>query len=333
MLDVVSLTRKLVDIPSVTGQERQVGVFVRDLLRGQGWNCVDQEVTRDRFNVLAVRAKPTILLTTHMDTVPQFFPSREDEEFVYGRGACDAKGIAASMICAAQVLAEEGYEDVGLLFVVGEEIDSIGAIKARELDLECLFLINGEPTDNHLVTAHKGILHGRISVEGRAAHSAYPEQGESAIEKLIGILERLRETDFPSSSSLGSTHVNVGTIKGGSAPNVVATAAEAEILVRTVCESSRYVEVLRAAVGDDGRMEILKTSEPQAMEAVDGFPTKVVAYGTDIPVLRTLGKPLLLGPGSILEAHTAGEKISKRELADAVGLYHRLVVALRESSG
>ena len=247
----------------------------------------------------------------------------------HGRGACDAKGIAAAMICAAEALFQEDFSDLGLLFVVGEETDSIGAAKARELDLDCSFFLNGEPTDNELVIGHKGIVSARLWVDGVAAHSAYPEKGDSAIEKLIAVLSSFNEIAFPSHSRLGQSHLNVGKIKGGSAANVVPDYAEAEILIRTVSDSKLYLRLLNEAVGSRAQLEVLKTSEPQEMETVEGFPTKRVGYGTDIPLLRPLGKPLLLGPGSILEAHTADEKISKRELLEAVDLYQKLVKALR----
>ncbi len=237
MLDVIELTRKLVDVPSVPGEEGEVGEVLYTLLKERGWDCLKQEVTSDRFNVLATRGKGTILLTTHIDTVPPFVSSREDEDFVYGRGSCDAKGIAAAMICAAEALLREDFSDFGLLFVVGEETDSIGAAKAQELNLDCSYFIDGEPTDNELVTAHKGIVYARISAEGVAAHSAYPEKGDSAIEKLVDILNRLREAEFPTDSRLGETHFNIGTIEGGRAANVVADHAQAEILIRTVSES------------------------------------------------------------------------------------------------
>lgn len=323
--DVISLTRRLVDIPSVTGQEREIGDFLFQLLSDEDWTCTRQPVAAERFNLLALQGRSPVFLTTHIDTVPDFFPSSEDEKFVYGRGACDAKGIAASMICAAQELSHQGAGGVGLLFVIGEETDSIGAAKAKDLDLDCSFIINGEPTDNELAVGHKGIVHACISVEGVAAHSAYPEQGESAIENLMDFLSRLRQTTFPSDSHLGTSHLNIGKIRGGKAVNVLAASAQAEILIRTVTKSERYIQLLQRLSDSVCKIEILKTSEPQKMEAVEGFATKVVGYGTDIPVLRKLGRPLLFGPGSILEAHTVQEKISKQQLLDAVKHYQTLV--------
>jgi acetylornithine deacetylase len=330
MFDVVALTRKLVDIPSVTGEERAVGEYLHDLLQQDGWRCRRQEVTPDRFNLVATAGDASVLLTTHLDTVPPFFPSSEDETFVHGRGACDAKGIAASMICAAQALREEGMADLGLLFVVGEEIDSIGATKASELDLKCSFFIDGEPTDNELVVGHKGIVAARLSAQGIAAHSAYPEKGDSAIHTLIDVLRELKGTSLPKHPSLGDSYLNIGTIEGGRAANVVADSASAQILIRSVVDSALYVEIMEKVVADRCQLEILKVSEPQVMESVEGFPTKVVGFGTDIPALRTLGTPLLFGPGSIEDAHTAEEKISKRELLGSVGLYQQLVKVLQQ---
>jgi acetylornithine deacetylase len=331
MLSVTELTRKLVDIPSVTGQEKEVGEFLHDFLTGRGWDCQRQNVGSGRFNVLATREKPSILLTTHIDTVPPFFPSAEDEKFIYGRGSCDAKGIVAAMVCAADALVQTGMTDLGLLFVVGEETDSAGAIKALELDLSCAFLINGEPTDNQLVAAHKGVVSIRLSVDGVASHSAYPERGESAIDKLVEILRSVRQAAFPSDPLLGESHVNVGTIQGGRAPNVVADHAEAEILIRIVCDSQRYLKIMDDVVAGQGCLHLVKTSEPQRMEVVESFPVKTVGYGTDIPVLRSLGRPLLFGPGSIFEAHTAEEKVAKEELIEAVKLYQKLVQDLRSA--
>ncbi len=333
MIDVIELTRSLVEIPSVTGEEKLAGEFLFDLLQDQGWVCDRQQVAADRFNVVAHRGRPEIILSTHMDTVPPFFGFREDEEFVYGRGACDAKGIIATMICAAQELVAEGETDLGLLFVVGEETDSAGAKKARELDLECSFVIDGEPTDNELVVGHKGMLYARVKTTGVTAHSAYPDQGESAIDKLLDILEKLRALEFPEDPRLGATYVNVGTIRGGRAPNVIPDAAEAEILIRTVTSSARYVEILEGLSAGEDSLEVVATSEPQVMESVAGFPTKVVGYGTDVPSLRSLGKPLLVGPGSILAAHTAQEKVAKQELRDAIALYKQLVRLLKREQG
>jgi acetylornithine deacetylase len=329
-LSLFELTRRMVDIPSVTGQEGAAADFLHDFMRTQGWECLKQEVAPERYNVLAWRGRPSILLTTHMDTVPPFVPSAEDEEYLYGRGSCDAKGIAAAMIAAAQELSREGITDLALLFVVGEEVDSAGAVKARELPFRWSFVINGEPTDNDLAVGHKGIVYARLSCRGVAAHSAYPEKGESAVAKLLIALDALNSIEFPVHPEMGASLVNIGTLRAGRAPNVIPDEAEAEILIRTVEPSERYVRLLQEALGHFCQLQVVKTSEPQRMEKIPGFSTKVVGYGTDIPALRELGRPLLIGPGSILDAHTAHERISKKALVDAVQIYKSLVIKLKE---
>lgn len=327
---MVALTRALVDIPSVSGEEGKVGEFLHGLLSLPGWATVRQQLAPGRFNVLAVHGKPRVLLTTHMDTVPPFFPSREDELRVWGRGSCDAKGIAAAMICAAGEFVRDGGTDLGLLFVAGEETDSIGARQAAQLELECEYLIDGEPTDNELAVGHKGVIQARLKARGKAAHSAYPERGESAIDKLIDVLLDLRCAAWPQNDSLGESHLNVGRISGGRAANVIADEAQADVLIRSVASSQEYVGLLREKVGSRVHLEILKTTEPQEMERVEGFPCKTVGFGTDIPVLRRLGRPLLIGPGSILLAHAVSENVPKKQLADAVGIYKNLVRLLQQ---
>ncbi|MBI4446406.1 MAG: M20/M25/M40 family metallo-hydrolase [Acidobacteria bacterium] len=330
-MNVFSLTRELVNIPSLSGQEQEIGEFLFGYLSEKGWECSKQPVEGTRFNLLACQGIPEILLSTHLDTVPPFFSAREDDAFLYGRGACDAKGIAAAMICAVEELPLGDRRGLGLLFVVGEETDSIGAQTAAQATPRVSYVIDGEPTDNQLVTGHKGVIYARISATGIAAHSAYPDKGDSAIDKLVEALRRLKTVAFPVSPFWGKTFVNVGLIRGGQAPNVVPDRAEAEILIRTVAHSSEYIPLLEPVVSGLASLEIIRRSEPQQMRAVDGFETKIVGYGTDIPALRTLGEPLLFGPGSIFDAHAAGEKISKHELHEAVCHYQNLIFRLRKS--
>jgi len=322
---LVGLTRQLVDVPSVTGEEKAVADFLFARLSSEGWICSRQAVSDGRFNVLATRGTPRVIFSTHLDTVPPFIASSEDQEFVYGRGACDAKGIAAAMTCAAEQLSAEGRTDVALLFVVGEETVSDGAEAAVGSTPPAAFLINGEPTDNELVTGHKGMVLVRIEAEGRAAHSGYPETGVSAIARLIDVLQDLRAQSFPEDPALGRPYLNIGIIQGGVAANVIPDRAHAALALRTVTDSEFYVDRLRALVGDRCRLVVVKSSEPQSMLALPRFKSKVVGYGTDIPILRALGRPLMLGPGSIVDAHTPGEKVSKRELFEAVDLYVELV--------
>jgi acetylornithine deacetylase len=326
---LIALTRQLVDIPSITGEEIGVGTFLFDLLAAEGWECRRQVVSEGRFNVLATRGRPRFLLTTHLDTVPPYVASSEDSRFIYGRGSCDAKGIAASMICAASELAVTGRNDVGLLFVVGEESESDGALAAGRVTPPVSFVINGEPTDNDLVTGHKGMVLARLESDGIAAHSAYPERGESAIAKLLDVLARLRQHSFPSDPLLGEALTNIGLIQGGVAANVTAPSAQAVVMIRTVGPAERYLSDLET-ITQGVRLVVIKTTEPQRMLAVEGFPQKVVGYGTDIPALRVLGQPLLLGPGSIFDAHTEKEKVAKGELNRAVDLYQSLILRLDE---
>lgn len=326
-MDVVKLTRQLIDIPSVTGDELAVGEFLSSYLEERGYRVERQKVAPDRFNVIATTdAPPRVVFSTHMDTVPPFIESREDDEFIYGRGSCDAKGIIAAQIFAAQRLRDEGVNDVGLMFTVDEELGSLGAQVANQHPLarECRYLINGEPTDSRLATGTKGSVRVVITTEGRAAHSAYPEAGESAIEKVLDILEHIRTCEWPEDSFFGTTTCNIGVISGGTRPNVIADKARAELQIRLGIDIEHIKKVLEDAVDTRGRLEYSSAHNPIRLFSVDGFEQCVVRFTTDVPYLSQWGKPLLLGPGSILDAHTDHEKISKRELESAIELYLKL---------
>lgn len=326
-MDVFKLTRQLIDIPSVTGDELAVGEFVSSYLQQLGYRVERQEVAPQRFNVIATtHAPPRVVFSTHMDTVPPFIESREDEEFIYGRGSCDAKGIMAAQIFAAQRLRDEGVNEVGLLFTVDEELASLGAKVANEHPRarECRYLINGEPTDSRLATGTKGSVRVFITTEGRAAHSAYPEAGESAIDKLLDILDDIRACEWPKDSFFGTTTCNIGVISGGTRPNVIADKARAELQIRLGIDIEHIKKVLEDAVGTRGRLEYSSAHNPIRLFSVAGFEQCVVRFTTDVPYLSNWGKPLLLGPGSILDAHTDHEKISKRDLESAIELYLKL---------
>lgn len=330
-MDLFTLTRELVDIPSVTGDERAVGERLSNLLEQFGYRVERQQVSENRFNVMAsTRETPRVVFSTHMDTVPPFIESSEDEEFIYGRGSCDAKGIIAAQIFAAERLRAEDVNDIGLLFTVDEELASAGAQAANshELARECRFLINGEPTDNLLATGTKGSVRVVIATEGRAAHSAYPEAGESAIEKLLDILEKVRSCKWPEDDFFGTTTCNIGVISGGTRPNVIPDSARAELQIRLGIDIEQVQKVLEAAVAGQGRLEYSSAHNPVRLFAVSGFDQCVVRFTTDIPYLSQWGRPLLIGPGSILDAHTDHERISKRELKAAVELYVDLVMKL-----
>jgi acetylornithine deacetylase len=330
-MNLVEFTRRLIDIPSISGAELEVGNFIAEHLTQIGYNVELQEVQPGRSNVIATtNAQPQIVLSTHMDTVPPFIPSSEDEQFIYGRGACDAKGIIAAQIKAASRLRESGYEEIGLLFTVDEELGSLGARVANNHPLasQCEYLINGEPTDNLLAVGSKGSLRARIRTEGKAAHSAYPEAGESAIDKLLNVLERLRQTEWPVDQFFGETTCNIGVLQGGTRPNVIAAEAHADIQIRLVGPSLTTKTLLEQAVANSGTVEYLSIAEPVKMHSVSGLEQTVVRFTTDLPYLSNWGRPLLLGPGSILVAHTNTERISKRELGESVELYLKLVEKL-----
>jgi acetylornithine deacetylase len=329
-VNVFELTRALVDIESISDNEIQVGFYLESYLSGiarvSGGRVERMNVENGRFNVFASWGTPLVTLSTHMDTVPPFFPSREDSDHIWGRGSCDAKGIIASMVGAAEKLLASGTSNFGLLFVVGEERNSAGAIAASRSPRGSRYLINGEPTENKLVLASKGVLRFEAIATGRLAHSAYPELGESAIDKLLDALEKLRRVELPTDSLLGPSTMNIGTITGGRAPNVIADSAGAEILVRVVGDPAPIRQSFSAATVD--RIELKEVLFIPAIEfqRVDGIPTTVVSYTTDVPMFAgAWGEPLLLGPGSIHVAHTAEERIAKRDLLQAVELYTEAV--------
>jgi acetylornithine deacetylase len=328
-MHIFELTRRLIETASISGDEKAVAEFLADYLSRAGFTVELQEAEPNRPNVYARRGDPEVVMSSHTDTVPPYVEFREDDEAIYGRGACDAKGIIAAMIKAAEQLVESGVSDFGLLFVVGEEAGSAGAVAANRIANQSRYLINGEPTESRLALGSKGALRAALRATGRAAHSAYPQLGESAIDKLLDILADLRRMDLPQDATLGPSTLNIGLIKGGVATNVIAPAAEAELLFRIVTDADTVRRKFEATV--DGRAEIEYSFACDAvlMEPLAGFDTDVVAFTTDIPLLGNWGKPLLFGPGSILDAHTAGEKILKAELQEAIDVYARMVNELK----
>jgi acetylornithine deacetylase len=343
-IDAIELTRSLVNIESTSYNEGAVGAFLADFLAAQRYAVermpVDQSDPArtqcndagERFNVYAAEpgVTPDVVLSTHMDTVPPFFGCREDDEFLYGRGACDAKGIIAAQVAAAERLREAGVK-VGLLFVVGEERDSAGAKVANANPRGSRFIINGEPTDNRLALATKGALRVELRAHGRMAHSAYPELGESAIAKLVEALHDVLAMPLPIEPEFGeagTTTVNIGVISGGHAPNVIADKAEAHLLVRTVGPSQEVKDAITRVVA--GRAEVSTSLDLACvrMRRVGELPTMVAKFATDIPMLTAWGEPFLLGPGSIHVAHTPDERISKKELLSSIDLYVDLATSL-----
>ncbi len=330
-MNLFELTKSLINIPSISEDEQLVGFFLRVFLENLGWTVELQSVSANQNNVIAyLNERPRVFFSTHMDTVPPFIEASEDAEKIYGRGACDAKGIIASQIFAAEELRRQGVSDIGLLFTVDEEQGSSGARAANlhPIATQCKFMINGEPTDNDLPIGSKGSLRFLIKTQGKAAHSAYPEMGESAIEKLLDILQDVRRIEFPEDEFFGATTNNIGLIQGGLKTNVIAPNAEAGLHIRLTTDEKPIVELLEKTIDGRGEIEVLSIAKPVKMLAVEGFRQKVVRFTTDIPHLSKWGTPLLLGAGSILVAHTKDEFVLKKDLEKAVELYSELTKKL-----
>ncbi len=327
------LTRRLIDIESITSNEREVGDYLAhylgDLAQRFAGELERLKVETDRDNLFIRFGDPTVVLSTHMDTVPPFISSSEDDEYIHGRGACDTKGIIASMIGAVEQLLEAGRRNFGLLFVVGEERNSAGALAAAKTPRGSRFLINGEPTENKLALGSKGALRIEVNSRGRMAHSAYPELGDSAIERLLNSLERIRRVQLPTDQLLGPSTLNIGTISGGRAPNVIPDAAHAELLVRVVGDVTQLLADIKAAAKPDTEAHDTLLIPAVHLGSLEGFETTVVAYTTDIPAFGdSWGQPFLVGPGSIHVAHTSEERIAKADILEAIQLYRQLVERL-----
>jgi acetylornithine deacetylase len=322
-MDAVTLTRQLIDIESITGNEAAVGSYLYGELCRLGYQTRKMPVEGTRANVFAFwpdHPNPAVVFSTHMDTVPPFIASSEDATKIYGRGSCDAKGIIAAQIAAAERLRQGGLY-TGLLFVVGEERDSLGAEVANQTPCGSRFLINGEPTENRIALASKGTLRVELTAKGRMAHSAYPELGDSAIDKLIEALAKLRAMPLPSDPEIGPCTLNIGLIEGGRAPNVIADHAHADLLYRLIGPSDDLRRQIIATAGDHVEITFPLELRFQRMRMVEGLPTMIAKFTTDIPRLTNWGEPVLIGPGSIHVAHTEGEYIEKKQLHDAIDLY------------
>jgi acetylornithine deacetylase len=334
MIDPVALARTLIDVPSTTENELAVAELLeRELIR-LGFDTQRHDVTPTRFNLLArAGGHPRVVLNTHIDTVPPWIESSEDEEFIYGRGACDTKGIIAAMLAAGERLRARRIDEFAFLFVVGEETDSAGAKTANTAfeNLGSEYVVVGEPTESMFASASKGALFALVRFEGVAAHSAYPHLGDSAINKMIAAIAEINATDWGSHEHLGKTTVNVGVVRGGQRPNIVPAEAECELMFRLVSTPEEVQKKLGDLVAQHGgRIVESRGNVAQFMIVPQGQPSAVVAFNTDVPWLKNLGKPLLYGPGSILDAHGVGEKIRKADLLRAVETYEEMVVALLE---
>ena len=332
-MQVFELPRRLVDIESITPNEREVGEFLwhtlSELARRHNGQMERMAVEPNRDNIFARFGDPHVVLSTHMDTVPPFIPSHEDKDHIWGRGACDTKGIIAAMISAAEQLLLAGKRNFGLLFVVGEERNSAGAHLAARMPRGSKFIINGEPTENKLALGSKGALRFEIVATGKMAHSAYPELGESAIDKLLNALQRIRKIKLPVDEILGASTLNIGTIQGGRAPNVIPDQAMAEIFIRVVGDVTELRQQVKDAAAPDALANEILMIPAVHLGSLEGFETTVVAYTTDIPAFEgAWGQPFLIGPGTIHVAHTSEERIPKAQLLEAVTLYQQLVERL-----
>jgi acetylornithine deacetylase len=332
-MNVLELTSALINIESVTPNEREIGNYLfaklSDLAARFDGTAERMPVEEGRDNILVRFGHPVTVLSTHMDTVPPFIPASEDDTHIWGRGACDVKGIIAAMMTAAERLLVEGKRNFGLLFVVGEERNSLGALEAAKHGCGSKFLINGEPTENKLALGSKGALRHEVIARGKMAHSAYPELGDSAIDKLLNALERIRRVELPEDPILGKSTLNIGVLSGGRAPNVIADEARAEIFIRVVGDAAETRRQIEAAAQPDAEAQEVLFIPAVHLGSLEGFETTVVAYTTDIPAFGDAwGKPFLFGPGSIHVAHTTQERINKDELMASVGLYKELVERL-----
>ncbi len=327
-MHVFELTRRLIEIESITDNEKSVAHFLSEYLVGLGYEVNLQEAAPGRFNVQALAGTPDVVFTSHIDTVPPYLPFGEDGEYLYGRGACDAKGIVAAQIEAVERLKASGERRLGLLFVVGEERNSAGALHANLHPVGSRCFIDGEPTENKLAIGSKGSLRIEICATGKAAHSAYPHMGESAILKLLDILQDFRSMHFEPDPVLGTTTFNIGTLEGGTKPNIVPDRARAEVMFRFVEPCEDLKKRIEAVIGGRAAFRYPFEVPIVRMNVAEGFETTVVSFSSDVPFLTAWGRPYLLGPGSILDAHTAHERISKAELLRGVELYVELARSL-----
>jgi acetylornithine deacetylase len=334
VLDPIAFARQLIDVPSPTESELAVAELLESELTRLGFATQRHDVTPARFNLLArAGGKPRVVLNSHIDTVPPWFGASEDGEFLYGRGACDTKGIIAAMIAAGERLRSRGIDDFAFLFVVGEETDSIGAKTANTAfaNLGSEYVLVGEPTESMFARASKGALTCTIRFEGVAAHSAYPHLGESAINRMVAAIAEINHSDWGTHEVLGPATVNVGVVRGGQKPNIIAAEAECELIFRLVTTPDDVQAQLETLIArHHGRITLARGNEPQFMVVPAGEKSQVVSFNTDVPWLKNLGRPLLFGPGSILDAHGKNEKIAKRELLAAVDTYEQMVVSLLE---
>lgn len=327
---ITSLLEELVNIESITGNEPDLVEFLSRRLEGAGYRITRQEITSGRHNLLAVKGTPRILFCTHTDTVAPFLPFSSDGKILRGRGACDAKGSMATMLLAGEKLASEGREDIGFLFVAGEETSSDGAKKAGELGLDTEYIILGEPTDNRIASSQKGTLVFRVEIKGQAGHSALPFSGRSAVHKMAAVVKGWLDADWGSDPSRGENTLNIGTVRGGMAPNVIAPGCVAEGIFRVATSVEEVRRIMMRDIERDSDIEvtILSSSEPLDLTGVPGLEHTVVSFGSDAPYLSGISRVIMCGPGSIRFAHSEDEQISIGELLEGVEVYRKIASSL-----
>jgi len=335
--EAMRLCQEAIRHESLPGAEAEVVALFKREMEALGWAPMCLPLTGERANLFVQFGEPTIVFTTHLDVVaapPHLFTPRLEGDVLYGRGACDAKGIAATMMVVARVLLEAGHTGFGLLFVVGEEEDGAGAqAAAQQLQGKGIrFLINGEPTEGRVAQAHKGGLGFRVHVTGKACHSGYPEAGYDANREALGIANQLLGVDFGESAPLGKATLNLGRIDGGVGASIVSPHAVIEGLVRTIGPNRAVIDRLREVVGS-ATLEITYDVPCTKLLEVPGLPSSVVSYCCDIPFFAPLeAKAVLYGPGSILRAHTDEEYITRQEIEDAIQGYQHIFRYLSSST-
>ena len=325
--DPLPLALELMGVDSTSGGEGAVVALAERLLVARGWRVQRIPVTAGRDTLLATSGDaPALAFCTHLDTVPPYIPPRVEGGRLHGRGACDAKGIAAAMVCAGERLRERGTP-TALLFVVGEETTHDGAHAANASALRppsVRVLLAGEPTESTLALGTKGAVRFTLRTRGRAAHSAYPHLGESATARLVALLAELDSVALPSDPLLGETTVNIGLLAGGVADNVIAPWAEARLMARLVTSPEEALALFTRWLNGRAELQPGVRVPPVRLGVVPGFPTSVAAFATDIPELTAWGTPYLFGPGSIHVAHTDEEHVEVDELRSAVAAYVRI---------
>ena len=327
--DPLSLARYLIDVPGVSGSEHHILKRLQNLLKySLGIQIQRIPVDENRYSLFARFRSPQVVLSSHVDTVSPFCPSTVSHGYLFGRGACDTRGIIAAMLSAGKMLKKKGNRRLGFLFVIGEEDLHDGAKAAADFPTPSRFLVNGEPTECKLATGSKGAMRVIIRTRGTPCHSSAPELGKSAIHVLLDILADIRTQKWPRDPHFGETLVNIGQIEGGGQANVLARSAQALLMFRLSCPSERVKQELLRLVSGRGEIDCISAYEPLKCASFEGFAESVVGYGTDLPFLHSWGIPFLYGPGSILDAHTDQEKISIAQLYQAVGDYQRIVKTL-----